>query len=157
MAVRSIHCFVSIFLHTSDELIFVKLTSTSVTVTVIFKLMSKLCRSKQPISECVYILFEAVAARLSSMLQVYTYCAECRKAWHTCSECNNHSHPLHCSDDSVEFSGIDILYNYVSEDEEASLCTQIDEVEWKPSQSGRLKQVMIFYVPLLGVGVVFFF
>ena len=75
-------------------------------------------------------------------MQEFTYCIECGKAFlkheTNIAQCDS----THASDAAVEFPGIDILKEFVTEDEELFLCSQMNGVEWKLSQSGRLKQVM---------------
>ena len=69
------------------------------------------------------------------------YCTDCRKAWRTRSDYCEHKHPLQCIGETISFSGIEVLPDFVSEDEELHLCDQMDCIEWHLSQSGRRKQV----------------
>jgi len=60
-----------------------------------------------------------------------------------CADDDSNCHPLHCSSETAaDFSGIEVLPDFVSEDEEQFLYTQINAVDWNLSQSGRLKQVI---------------
>ncbi len=43
--------------------------------------------------------------------------------------------------DGLNFPGVFVLPNFVTEEEEQTLVAAIDESPWKPSQSGRVKQV----------------
>jgi alkylated DNA repair protein alkB family protein 4 len=67
----------------------------------------------------------------------YVYCTVCKQAWS--GDLGPHNHPSH-SGSSVTFPGIEILPDFVSEDEESNLCAEIDQKDWTASQSGRRKQ-----------------
>ena len=45
------------------------------------------------------------------------------------------------SGNRLEFPGVILIPEFVSEEEEAEIVQIIDESPWKPSQSGRWKQV----------------
>jgi hypothetical protein len=44
----------------------------------------------------------------------------------------------------VDFTGISLYPNFISEEEETNLVGVVDLCEWKVSQSGRRKQVCVF-------------
>ncbi len=43
--------------------------------------------------------------------------------------------------DGIEFSGVTVLHDFISDNEEASLTETVDQSPWLASQSGRYKQV----------------
>ncbi|XP_064620505.1 alpha-ketoglutarate-dependent dioxygenase alkB homolog 4-like isoform X2 [Lineus longissimus] len=70
-------------------------------------------------------------------METYIYCQDCEKAW---SDLNTlSSHPEH-SGQSINFPGILIMNNFITEEEEQKLVQEIDEIPWVDSQSGRRKQ-----------------
>jgi alkylated DNA repair protein alkB family protein 4 len=74
-------------------------------------------------------------------METYIYCQDCRKAW---SDPNTlSSHPEHYGQ-SIDFPGIFLLNNFITEDEEEKLVKEIDNIPWVDSQSGRRKQVYLF-------------
>ena len=46
----------------------------------------------------------------------------------------------------IEVSGITVGCYFLSQEEELSIIEQIEGFDWKQSQSGRLKQVSIFFL-----------
>ncbi|XP_045597433.1 alpha-ketoglutarate-dependent dioxygenase alkB homolog 4 [Procambarus clarkii] len=69
----------------------------------------------------------------------YVYCPLCELAWPGWMTDSWKVHPLH-QGDSVKFPGIKVILDFISEEEEKFLLTQIDEIPWDSSQSGRRKQ-----------------
>ncbi|XP_021346665.1 alpha-ketoglutarate-dependent dioxygenase alkB homolog 4-like isoform X1 [Mizuhopecten yessoensis] len=66
------------------------------------------------------------------------YCEYCGKAWPG-SRSPWKQHPDH-QDNPIDFTGIKIIQNFVSEEEERSICEEIYKVPFAVSQSGRRKQ-----------------
>ena len=75
-------------------------------------------------------------------LQEFTYCSKCGKAILKQETNIEQCDSTHAGDSAVDFPGIDVLKDFITEDEELFLCSQMNNMEWKLSQSGRLKQVM---------------
>ncbi|XP_026757736.2 alpha-ketoglutarate-dependent dioxygenase alkB homolog 4 [Galleria mellonella] len=69
----------------------------------------------------------------------YVYCPFCNKAWKGWDMNIYKQHPDH-EGDSIEFPGVYIQMDFISEEEERFLMKNIDEVPWDISQSGRRKQ-----------------
>ncbi|XP_044754076.1 alpha-ketoglutarate-dependent dioxygenase alkB homolog 4 [Coccinella septempunctata] len=69
----------------------------------------------------------------------YVYCLYCNKAYHGWDMNIYKKHPDH-GNDGINYPGVFILENFLSEKEEDYLLTNIDMVAWDPSQSGRRKQ-----------------
>lgn len=67
---------------------------------------------------------------------VFIYCESCKKGW---KENVLGKHPNH-SGDSIEFLGISLVENFISESEEEFLVAEIDKTSFVDSQSGRRKQ-----------------
>ncbi|KAI0227570.1 Alkylated DNA repair protein alkB-like protein 4 [Lamellibrachia satsuma] len=68
----------------------------------------------------------------------YVYCDSCKKAWLPSDE-GIGEHPNHLGE-SIELTGIDMIKDFVTEDEEEWLRDQVDKTAWVDSQSGRRKQ-----------------
>nr|XP_053624307.1 alpha-ketoglutarate-dependent dioxygenase alkB homolog 4 isoform X2 [Plodia interpunctella] len=69
----------------------------------------------------------------------YVYCPLCNKAWQGWDLNVYKQHPNH-EGDSIEYPGIYVQLDFISEEEEKELMRNIDEVPWDISQSGRRKQ-----------------
>ncbi|VVC95368.1 unnamed protein product [Leptidea sinapis] len=69
----------------------------------------------------------------------YVYCPLCAKAWSGWDTNLYKEHPNH-EGHSIEFPGVFILLDFITQEEENDLMTCIDEVPWDTSQSGRRKQ-----------------
>lgn len=69
----------------------------------------------------------------------YVYCPLCNKAWKGWDMDLYKQHPNH-EGDSIEYPGIYIELDFLSEEEEKTLMAYIDETPWDASQSGRRKQ-----------------
>ena len=90
---------------------------------------------------------------------MYVYCIICHKAWPLQSQQQrndiHHEAEAQCDQQDqgqrscqqmhdgtpVEFPGVFISPDFISDEEEHSIVAAIDESPWKPSQSGRFKQV----------------
>ncbi|XP_068241101.1 alpha-ketoglutarate-dependent dioxygenase alkB homolog 4 [Palaemon carinicauda] len=69
----------------------------------------------------------------------YVFCPLCELAWPGWEGDSWKVHPNH-EGESIKFTGAKVILNLLSEAEEKTLMTQIDEVPWDLSQSGRKKQ-----------------
>lgn len=69
----------------------------------------------------------------------YVYCPFCNKAWRGWDMDLYKQHPNHVGD-SIDYPGVYIQLNFISETEEEELMNNIDEMPWDISQSGRRKQ-----------------
>lgn len=97
----------------------------------------------------------------SSAVRTYTFCAKCNKAWKDLDETGENNKlygisgtstdtygarqngsDLECQHTGLcmEFSGIEIIHDFVSGEEEEEICTTIDKTPFVLSQSGRRKQ-----------------
>ncbi|CAH1231632.1 ALKBH4 [Branchiostoma lanceolatum] len=63
----------------------------------------------------------------------YTYCNQCHKAWH-------HIKGSLYQTEEMDFPGVLVLEDFITQEEEADIVTVIEGAEWKMSQSGRKKQ-----------------
>ena len=77
----------------------------------------------------------------SKKIQQYKFCVLCGDTFPADKEC------IHRKDlekqGCEELEGVIVIDDFVSELEEQSIVTEIDRTIWKPSQSGRQKQVDI--------------
>ncbi|KAJ2952557.1 hypothetical protein O0L34_g6879 [Tuta absoluta] len=69
----------------------------------------------------------------------YVYCPLCNKAWKGWDMDLYKEHPHH-EGESIDFPGIYIQLDFLSDDEEEKFMKNIDEMPWDTSQSGRRKQ-----------------
>ena len=72
----------------------------------------------------------------------YIYCDSCKKAWLPSGEEGIGQHPNHIGQ-SIEFLGIEMIRDFVTEEEEVWLREEVDKTPWVDSQSGRRKQVTV--------------
>lgn len=77
-------------------------------------------------------------------LRSYVFCYKCNKiyAGHDVYATID-QHPDHANQTGIEFTGVFVLPDFISESEETDLMTGIDSQPWDISQSGRRKQVSI--------------
>lgn len=76
--------------------------------------------------------------KLTKAIQKYKFCIFCGGTFPASQKC------LHQNDveqDKIKLEGITVISDFVNEAEEQSIVTEIDKSIWKPSQSGRRKQV----------------
>ncbi|KAK6184268.1 hypothetical protein SNE40_006769 [Patella caerulea] len=94
----------------------------------------KLCGCKG-IRSCLLCENVDTATKLteSKPLKIYEYCQQCRSAW------EYGHHPDH-GGSSIEFPGIYLQEEFVTEEQERDLCKNIDSTPFVDSQSGRRKQ-----------------
>lgn len=72
---------------------------------------------------------------------MYTYCPTCGYA--ICgTDVENCLQNTHESREHVEFPGVFIKLEFLSQEEETQLITDLDSLPWSLSQSGRRKQVL---------------
>lgn len=69
----------------------------------------------------------------------YVYCPICDKAWPGWDVNTYKQHPLH-SGYPIEYPGVYIKTNFLTDAEEQTLIDEIDKMPWAQSQSGRRKQ-----------------
>ncbi|XP_017773547.1 PREDICTED: alpha-ketoglutarate-dependent dioxygenase alkB homolog 4 [Nicrophorus vespilloides] len=69
----------------------------------------------------------------------YVYCPFCNKAWPGWNMDDYKSHPEH-KGEPIEFPGVYINCEFLSNDEEKVLLDCVDSIPWDLSQSGRRKQ-----------------
>lgn len=69
----------------------------------------------------------------------YVYCPFCNKAWQGWDMDLYKQHPHH-EGDCIDYPGVYIQLEFITEDEEIELVKNIDEMPWDISQSGRRKQ-----------------
>lgn len=69
----------------------------------------------------------------------FVYCPHCNKAWPGWDMDNYYEHPIH-KGTPIDYSGVYIDLNFLTEDEESILLKNIDKESWCLSQSGRRKQ-----------------
>ncbi|KAG7306909.1 hypothetical protein JYU34_007016 [Plutella xylostella] len=69
----------------------------------------------------------------------YVYCPLCNKAWEGWDVDLYKQHPHHTGK-SIDYPGVFILLDFLSENEESELMKNLDEITWDISQSGRRKQ-----------------
>lgn len=69
----------------------------------------------------------------------YTYCPHCNLCWPDDGETASKSNlPLY-------LGKVKLLLDFLSEEEEATAISEIDKIQWMPSQSGRNKQVKLLF------------
>lgn len=69
----------------------------------------------------------------------YVYCPLCNKAWKGWDIDSYKKHPDH-EGESINFPGVYIQFDFLTENEEKLLIQNLDEMPWDISQSGRRKQ-----------------
>lgn len=69
----------------------------------------------------------------------YVYCPYCDKAWKGWTMDSYKEHPNH-QGEAIDYPGVYIELDFITEEEELSFLKQIDEIPWDISQSGRRKQ-----------------
>lgn len=69
----------------------------------------------------------------------YVYCPLCNKAWSGWDMDLYKQHPNH-EGESIDYPGVFIQLDFITESEEAALAKNLDEIPWDTSQSGRRKQ-----------------
>lgn len=80
----------------------------------------------------------------------YVYCYVCNKIYKGDDvKIVLDQHPLHANEIGLEFPGVYIQSDFLSENEEAALMRGIDEMPWDISQSGRRKQVNLLVIDLI--------
>lgn len=73
-------------------------------------------------------------------IQRYNFCTFCGRTYFKDQDCLHHDHKV-IEEDKIGLKGVSVISNFVNEDEERTIVTEIDKTIWKASQSGRRKQV----------------
>ena len=100
-----------------------------------------LCENKSPKNHTINKLYENEPAE---NILCYDFCIICTATVHKGAKCEHISRTPTPSPGSESFpvlNGIRIVENFVNEEEERQIVSEIDKSEWKMSQSGRRKQV----------------
>jgi len=72
----------------------------------------------------------------------YNFCTFCGRTYFKGQDCLHHNHKLiDHEEDKMGLKGVSVIPDFVNEDEERTIVTEIDKTIWKASQSGRRKQV----------------
>lgn len=82
----------------------------------------------------------------SKAIHQYKFCILCGSTLPADQQCIHCKEPGNCKGDSIELDGVTVIRDFVSELEEQAIVTEIDRTVWKPSQSGRRKQVSHFII-----------
>lgn len=72
-------------------------------------------------------------------IQQYKFCIFCGETFLVGQEC---MHRKDIDNEKIKLEGITVIQDFVNEIEEKTIVADIDKTVWKPSQSGRRKQVM---------------
>ncbi|XP_057332771.1 alpha-ketoglutarate-dependent dioxygenase alkB homolog 4 [Microplitis mediator] len=91
------------------------------------------------ICEEEYKIFKSNPFEELRKLPSYVYCPECDQAWPGWDINIYKEHPNHTGN-PIYYSGVYIKLNFLSEKETNNLITDIDNLPWDTSQSGRRKQ-----------------
>lgn len=97
------------------------------------------CKGCRVCLQCEKYVVNSKKFDLSRENGSYIYCLHCNKAWSGWNADHYYEHPNH-SGSSIDYSGVYIDVNFLSEDEESMLLMNIDKMDWCLSQSGRRKQ-----------------
>lgn len=71
-------------------------------------------------------------------IQRYNFCNFCGRTFPKGQECFHHKD---IEENKIRLKGVTVVPDFVNEDEERMIVTEIDKTIWKASQSGRRKQV----------------
>lgn len=74
----------------------------------------------------------------SKSIQQYKFCIFCGGTLPAGQSC---THAKDVKADTIKLEGVTVIPDFVNETEEQTIVTEIDKTIWKPSQSGRRKQV----------------
>ena len=78
------------------------------------------------------------ADKRSKTTEKYEFCILCGETFLVGQEC---LHRKGIDDVNVKLKGITVIQNFINEIEEETIVADIEKTVWKPSQSGRRKQV----------------
>ena len=70
-------------------------------------------------------------------IQRYDFCNFCGRSFPKGQECLHYDIGV----DKIRLEGVTVIPDFVNEDEERTIVSEIDKTIWKASQSGRRKQV----------------
>jgi len=74
-------------------------------------------------------------------IQRYNFCTFCGRTYFKDQDCLHHDHKvIDHEEDKMGLKGVSVIPDFVNEDEERTIVTEIDKTIWKASQSGRRKQ-----------------
>lgn len=79
---------------------------------------------------------EEAVDRVKSFENTFVFCSGCQKiypGWDTFDECKH-------KEEGQSYPGVQIIENFISVEEEATLIKDLDDIPWSSSQSGRRKQ-----------------
>lgn len=75
-----------------------------------------------------------------------SFCINCQKHFHGPS-CD-HNTNLTSDNYKIDLSGVTVIENFISKDEELFIVSEIEKFPWRVSQSGRRKQVVYILIGL---------
>lgn len=81
---------------------------------------------------------DIVEEEQTKAIQRYKFCNFCGRIFPKGQECLHHKD---IEEDKIGLKGVTVISDFVNEDEERTIVTEIDKTIWKASQSGRRKQV----------------
>lgn len=81
---------------------------------------------------------DIVEEEQTKAIQRYKFCNFCGRIFPKGQECLHHKD---IEEDKIGLKGVTVIPDFVNEDEERTIVTEIDKTIWKASQSGRRKQV----------------
>jgi len=94
-----------------------------------------LCEDKSRLKK---ISQDGVEQEYTKAIQRYNFCNFCGRTFPKGEDCLHHKD---IEEDKIRLIGVTVIPDFVNEDEEQAIVTEIDKTIWKASQSGRRKQV----------------
>ena len=92
--------------------------------------------------KCVSI--NALEEERSKKMRQYTFCIRCRRTLQADQKCTHRERGEGPgAQDGVGLEGVSVILGFVTDIEEQTIVAEIDRTIWKPSQSGRRKQVKL--------------
>lgn len=101
-----------------------------------------LCEDKDKF-KCVSI--NALEEERSKTMRQYTFCIRCGRTLQADQKCTHRERKGEGpgTQDGVGLEGVSVILGFVTDIEEQTIVAEIDRTIWKPSQSGRRKQVKL--------------
>ena len=102
-----------------------------------------LCEDKDKF-KCVSI--NALEEECSKKMRQYTFCVRCGRTLQADQKCTHRERKGEgpgTQDGRVRLEGVSVILGFVTDIEEQTIVAEIDRTIWKPSQSGRRKQVKL--------------
>lgn len=101
-----------------------------------------LCEDKDKF-KCVSI--KALEEERSKKMQQYTFCIRCGRTLQVGQKCTHRERKCEGpgTQEGVVLEGVSVILGFVTDIEEQTIVAEIDRTIWKPSQSGRRKQVKL--------------